>query len=369
MEKTLKFNVRNSELAVAKDKRVFLTYPANGLMACTLDEAEDSINFVFDTQGMEPSMAILSKPKWEKLRFLVNCVGLSSLDVEYDFSLSLENQLMDINLMPKILTRDAKKSDTEDFQQRYMALAGSILLPKYKYEDYLHGGSDLFRKNKLLSELSKQETLDEVRDRLLKEYRLLMWETSNTKRLVTKQSIWFSRIAIPLLITMLLAVTFLGGRMMFVDIPFRDSVIVANTAYINNDPLSVQQALRAYNVERLPVEARHFLSRSYVSTEALTDIQRENILLGLSPMTNSMLFDYWIHLGRLYFNDAVDIAQRLGDDELLLYAYLKQEVFIRNDLTMPGEERAELLSILERNIEALNRARDEAVSEVFGINP
>ena len=45
------------------------------------------------------------------------------------------------------------------------------------------------------------------------------------------------------------------------------------------------------------------------------------------------------------------------------------EVFIRNDLTMPGEERTELLTALERNIDALTRARDDAVSEVFGTNP
>jgi len=334
-----------------------------------LEETEDSINFVFDTHGMEPSMAMLSKPIWEKLRFLINCIGLVSLDIEYDFSLSLENQLMDINLMPKILTRDAKKPGTDDFIVRYKALMGSILLPRYKYDDYLNGGNDLFKKNKLLFGLTEQETLGEINTLLLKEYRRQMWQTNNTKRLVTKQSIWFSRIAIPILGVMLLAVAFFGGRMLLVDIPFRDSVIVANTAYINNNPLSVQQALRAFSVERLPVETKYFLSRSYVSTEALTDIQRENILLGLTPMTNFMLFDYWIFLGRLYFNEAIDIAQRLGDDELLLYAFLKQEVFVRNDLNMPGEERAELLTTLERSIDTLSRARDDAANEVFGTNP
>jgi len=331
-----------------------------------LDEADDSVSFAFDSHGYEPANAILKKPKWERLRFLVNCANLGSLDKEYYFSLSIDNLLVDMNLSPGVLVRDAKGETNEDFLQRYKALAGSILLPKYKYEDYIQGGSDLFKKNKLLVELSALETAQEVQSRLLKEYRRLTWEVSTTKRLVPRKNMWLCRVAIPLLIAALLTITFFGGRMLFIDIPFRDSLISANTAYINGDMLNVQRILRNYDVDRLPVETRYFLSRAYVSTEALTDIQRENILIGLAPITNPMLFDYWILLGRLYFDGAVDIAQRLGDDELLLYAYLKQEVFVRADFTIPGDERTELLNMLERNIETLTRARDEAHQEVFG---
>ena len=85
--------------------------------------------------------------------------------------------------------------------------------------------------------------------------------------------------------------------------------------------------------------------------------------MGLTRLTDPIIFDYWILLGRLHFSEAVDIAQRLGDDELLLFAYLKQEVYVRSDISIPGEERMALLSYLERNIDRLNRARDEAAGE------
>jgi len=338
-------------------------------MPCTLDEAEDSINFVFNSNGLDTSDIVLRKPKWEKLRFLANCAGLISLDEEYDFSLSLENQLVDINLMPMVLMRDAKGPATESFLQRYKALAGSILLPKYKYEDYLKGGKDLYKKNKLLSELASQETIEEIKERLLKEYKRMMWEVNTTKKLVLKRNVWVSYIAIPLLVFALLATAYLGGRMLFIDIPFRDSMISANIAYINRNPLSVQQILRPYSIENLSEETRYILARSYVSTEALTDIQRENILMTLTTMTNPMLFDYWINLGRLNFAEAVEIAQRLGDDEILLYAYLKQAEFVRVDLSLSGEERIALLAQLERNIDTLNQARDQAANMVFGNLP
>jgi len=302
----------------------------------------------------------LKKPKWEQLRFLANCAILDSLVEEYDFSLSLDNLLMDVNLIPKLLVRDAKSSTSVDFLQTYKALIGSILLPRYKYEDYINGGQANYKKNKFLAELADLETVGDIKKRLLAEHQRQVQEISETKKLMSKNHVWISRIALPILSILLIAAVFFGGRMMLVDIPFRDSVIQANTAYINRDALGVQQALRDYDLSRLSVETRHILSRSYVATEALTEVQRENILLGLVQRTEPIIFDYWILLGRLEFSGAVEIAQRLGDDELLLFAYLKQEVVVRQDLTIPGEERAALLSYLVSNIERLNRERDEA---------
>ena len=50
MESTVQLNIRNSELAVAKEKRSFLTCPSSCLVTCKLEETEDSVNFVLDTQ-------------------------------------------------------------------------------------------------------------------------------------------------------------------------------------------------------------------------------------------------------------------------------------------------------------------------------
>jgi len=360
LESTLIRNVRNSEITVAKEKRAFLTYPAVGLVPCTLEEAEDSVNFLFDTQGLEPSETICDKPKWEQLRFLVDCADLDSLNLEYDFSLSLDNVMIDINLMPQILVRDAKKPGYQDFVKCYKALIGNVLLHKYTYDDYLNGGQDLYKKNKLLTELNGLETVKEIKTRLLVEYRRAIHEVNETRILVRKKNVWISRIAIPALVVALAAAVFFGGRMMLIDMPFRDSVITAGMAYINGDVLTVQRALRDYDIGRLSDETKHFLSRAYVSTEALTPLQRDNILVGLTRMTDPIIFEYWIFLGRLQFDGAIDIAQRLGDDELLLFAYLKYQVYVRNDLSRPGEERVALLTELERNIDNLNRARDEA---------
>ena len=360
MEATLQRNVRNSEMSVAKDKRAFLTYPANGLVSCKLQETEESVNFVFDAEGMDAAEEVMKKPKWEQLRFLVNCADLDSLSLEYDFSLSLDNLMTDINLMPQILIRDAKKQSSPDFLARYKALAGSLLQGKYKYEDYLNGGQDLYKKDEFLSELSALESVEAVKKQLFTEYQLIIQEMNETLKLVPKRNVIIGKIAIPALAVAFLGVSIFAGVMLFRDIPFRNSVIAANTAYIHGDHLSVQSSLRGYGLSELSNDIKYVLARSYVSTEALTDTQRTNILMGLARMTDPILFDYWILLGRLEFNEAIDIAQRLGDDELLLFAYLKYEVFVRQDMTRPGDERTALLSYLEQQITRLNNARDEA---------
>ena len=360
MNSTITIHVRNSELQVAKEKRICLTYPATGLADCRIEETEDSVIFTFDTVELSPAHAILEKPKWEQIRFLINCASIESLRKEYVFPLSLDNMMIDINLVPEVLLRDSSAITNFDFLQTYKALIGSVLLPRYGYLDYLKSSGSHYKKHKLLSELASLDTTAAIKSRLLESYRLMINDINTSKKLVPKKNVWISRAAIPLLSILLAAVVFFGGRMMFIDIPFRNSVIAANTAYISGDFLTVQRELRDYDINALSVDTRFFLSRAYVSTEALTDTQRNNILMGLAQLTDPIIFDYWILLGRLYFAEAIDIAQRLGDDELLLFAYLKHEVFIRQDNSMPGEERVALLSYLENNINRLNNARNEA---------
>jgi len=359
-------NIKNSEIAISKEKRSFLTYPVRGLVKCDLEEKEDSINFIFDSEGLEMAELVLKKSKVEKLRFLINCGDLEHLSNEYQFSLSIENLLIDINLVPQLLLRDVKTSTELPFVTKYLALIGSVL-GKYKYEDYLNGGQDLYKKKKFLSELSKLEEAKTLQDYLLTEYYKVFHEIQEMKKLVSRKSVLITKIIIPILSALLLTALFFGGRMMLIDIPFRDSVILASTAYMHGDHLAVQAALRSYSIDQLSDETKFFLSRSYVSTEALSHTQVGNILVGLARLTDPIIFDYWILLGRLYFTEAVDIAQRLGDDELLLFAYLKYEVFVRNDINMPGEERMALLNYLETNIERLNRERDEAAASLITV--
>ena len=368
MKNTIQKIVGNSELNLAKDQRFFLAHPAFGLAPCALEETEDSVVFNFKTTELEPATEIKKKPQAEKLRFLINCSKLEPLCDEYQFSLSPDNLLIDINLVPNVMVRNVKDAAKLSFITTYKALIAAILLPKYTYDSYVNGGEQNYKKHKLLAEIASMETVAEIQSRLFQEYTEIVNLTAATKTVVSKYSLWAGRIAIPLLVICVAVLAYFAGRMYLQDIPFRDSVIEANTAYIQNNFLAVQQALRSYDVEDLSTETKFILSRSYVSTEALSDTQRANILIGLGQRTDTVLFDYWILLGRLQFEDAAGIARHIGDNELLLFAYLKHEIFVRQDFSMPADERSALLQYLETNIDRLNQARDAAEAAFDGTN-
>ena len=366
----LKVTALNSDLAIPKERRSFLTFPTVGLADCSLEEHEDCVCLCFDTTGLEPASGVFSKPTDQKLRFLINCADLSGLHEEYVFSMSAENLLVDINLKPLILMRDANcgYSGGNSFLPKLKALIGSFLLNKdalldrYVYEDFEEGGGDLYKKDKLMLELSKMESVAEIKGRLLEEYQATLDDIAGTLRMVRRGNMVAARIAIPVLVAALVAVAFFGGLAYFYDIPYKTRVAESYEAYIAGDHLAVQRALSGFPVHRLSHETKHVLSRSYVFTEPISMSQRETLLAGLTLITDTVIFDYWIHIGRLEFNYAVDIAQRFGENELLMFAYIKQEAIVRADPNMPGAEKLEALSYLERQMNELQRIREDAAA-------
>ena len=363
MEASLQRSVRNSELHVEKGKRIFLTYPADGLVPCALEETEDGVIFQFLTANLFPGEQIIRKSKEDQYRFLINCASLGQLCEEYSFSLALENLCMDINLKPQVLVRDTVYANA-DFLAQYKALAGSVLQPRYQFGDYLSGGQGLYKKNKVLAALAKLGTIDEIENYLWKAYHQLVKQNQLTKRLVSSRSILASRIAIPVLAVLLAGALAFGGYALFFALPQRTQVIEASMAYIYGDPLAVQRALAGVSVEQMSFDVKYVLARAYVLTEAMSDAQKENILVGLTQRTDGAIFEYWIALGRLDFDTAIDLAGRFHDNELLLFAYMKNEVFVRNDTSLSGEERSQTLRDLERRINELNQARETANAQL-----
>jgi type VII secretion protein EssB len=346
---------------VPKEKREFLTYSAAGLCPCTLELLEDGVALHFEADGLVPATEIREKTLAEKLRFLINAAELECLYSDYTFSLAPANIMTDINLCSHVLARDLN-CNGEGFLPKYKALIGQILAPKYKYSDYLNGGDDLYKKNKLLAEISEFSAVAEIKNRLTTEYEAVNRQVSANKKLVSKRSAFTAKILIPVLAVALVVISFFAYRANFVEIPFADAVIEASHAYIAGDFIAAQAALRDIDPADMSHETRHFLARAYVITEALTDAQKDNILMGLTRMTDTYIFHYWIHLGRLNFDEAHEIAGRFGDTELMLFAYLKQEAFVRADVTMSGDARVAELARLERRINQLQSERNVDVT-------
>jgi len=357
MDEQLCCVIKNSDLNIAKEKREFLTHAATGLCPCTLEETEDGVALHFESADLVPAKAVKSKPTADRLRYLINIAELESLQEDYTFSLALSNLVIDRSLRPYVLERDFN-CDGVTFLQKYLATIGEVITPKYKYEDYINGGVDLYKNHKLLAELIKLETVAEIKERLETEYDETVAKISETKKLVSKRNVIITRILIPVLAVALIAASFFAVRSMFFDIPHQEQIIIASQAYIAGEYIAAQEALRDVALEDMSFETRHFLARAYVITEAMTDEQKERTLMGLTRITEAILFDFWIRLGRLEFDEAIDIAHNTMSPDLLLFAYLKKHAFLEASVAIPGEGEARAAE-LERLAREIGRLREE----------
>ena len=75
----------------------------------------------------------------------------------------------------------------------------------------------------------------------------------------------------------------------------------------------------------------------------------------MSLNIDSHVYDFWILIGRLKFAEAIDMAKRLGDKEMLLFAYIKEFNYLKADLSKSGEEKAARISELEKLIEEMKK--------------
>ena len=117
------------------------------------------------------------------------------------------------------------------------------------------------------------------------------------------------------------------------------------------------------DMSRLSVYDKYILAYSYIQCENLTEEQKKNINSALSLDTNEKILDYWIALGRLEVSEAENIAQQVSDNDLLLYAYLKEKNMLETDTEISGSEKEERMEELDSKIERLLEGDEDETEE------
>ncbi|MDW8741857.1 type VII secretion protein EssB/YukC [Streptococcus suis] len=72
-----------------------------------------------------------------------------------------------------------------------------------------------------------------------------------------------------------------------------------------------------------------------------------NILNNVTLKSDEQYLDYWIEIGRGNSQEALDLAKRLDDSDLILYALYQQMEQVRENTTLSGEERETTLDELK----------------------
>ena len=82
--------------------------------------------------------------------------------------------------------------------------------------------------------------------------------------------------------------------------------------------------------------------------------------------TEDLYLEYWIEVGRGENSKALDIAKRLDDSDLILYALAMEIERVRDDDSLSGSEREEQLDKLQSSYNKYWKDRDEALTDASG---
>lgn len=136
------------------------------------------------------------------------------------------------------------------------------------------------------------------------------------------------------------------------------AVVAAQASFIKTDYAGAMSELADYRAAALPTSAKYVLAVSSINLDDLTATQKQTILNNISEKSDDVTLNYWIAMGRGEFEQALDYAQNLGDDQLILLAYTDLYQATKLDSRMPGGEKQERLEEYAKAIDELTAKLD-----------
>lgn len=353
-EKTIKKSELNLQDAYDYGR---ITAKREQFISCILKEEEEDIELQFDMDGLNPLPQIRQDKVENKLLLLMDALNLSDLLEEYRFDLKPDNLFYDANYKVSVQMRDVysaeMKADEEDILRKEKALCGYVLQNKYSYEDYYNGGSELLKRQKGLKEIYEKNSIKELREfltgwreQILEKKTKYIWEVKKSDYLIK---------SILTVVLSVLTAGLIGFGIYYYETTgkVRETLLTADDYYIAGDLISMIDTMESLSIGQLDLEHKFILAQAYIRSEDLTVEQKENILASFTLTSNEKIMEYWIHIGRLEVEEAENIAMQYSDNELLLYAYMKDRALTESNTSMDGSEKQQRLSELEGKIEDL----------------
>lgn len=363
--------VKISELN-AKDeydiKRI--TYKSLNLVSCEAEIEDEEVRFRYSVGCLKDINCIAVENESEKFRFLLNVSELFNLLDMYSFDLKSDNLYYDYNYNPKILKRDVKIDDTivseEEFVLQYKSLIGSLFIKKYSYEDVYNGGIRLLKSNKITKDFIELKTIDEIKEKLI--FHLEENERYRKEKIISvkKHNYNIKKHSIRIMAIVIVMLTVYSIYEGVFLSPFNENIIKGTYSYMEQDYEGVIKYLeKAKNIKFMNFDKvqKYELAYSYITSENLSESQRKNVLLNLTSKSDENILDYWITIGEIKYDEAIDLAKKLQDDELILYALLNKYKYIQDDATLTGEEKDKEKQSIKSEIDKLTQQLNKEENE------
>lgn len=328
-----------------------------GFLDCVMEDSEEEIRFTYNTKHVKPLRQLRKDDELRQMIVLGNVKDVQKLRTQYSFSMDPDNLYYDMKGNVYVMHKDMVSRDysgkQEHFMEEYKSLIGYVMQRHYNYEDYLEGGQELLRKDKFLNKILDAESVDDLLVILEEQYEKIM-EDRNIHYIEIKRAVYKRKNRYIVFANLLIAIL-LGGvlYLYFYKVEQQNSLLDVYGSYLVEDYVSLIDASQNIRIENLDSHQKYVLAVAYVKSEDLTAEQKNNILSLLLPEGDDQILLYWIELGKGNVIEAENIAMQRSDDELLLYAYLKEKQQLEENTELAGPEKNEAISTLQGKIDSL----------------
>ncbi|HEM3627130.1 TPA: type VII secretion protein EssB [Streptococcus suis] len=315
---------------------------------------EDTVHFTYHLDAFGQNFEDMKeKEVSEKLRLSLNVLELKqALKLPITFFVHPSSVFITKDGRAKIAYRAIPEKmvpQTLDAADLLKQLKSYILalFTEHDFMDLYNGALDVVPVPEFLDTIRKAEDMDSLegllqgyfQDKLEEEKATLTRVSRSKHRLYRYATIWLSALA-GLLVLPLIYLVFMHN-------PFKEKMLDADTAFIKVDYPGVISELERVEVSSLPYTQKYTLAYAYIQGFDLSNEQRSVILNNVTLKSDEQYLDYWIEIGRGNSQEALDLAKRLDDSDLILYALYQQMEQVRENTTLSGEERETTLDELK----------------------
>lgn len=118
----------------------------------------------------------------------------------------------------------------------------------------------------------------------------------------------------------------------------------------------------------MPNTQKYELAYSYIQGLEFSSEQKKVILNNVTLKSDELYLTYWIQVGRNRFEEALDIAKRINDSDLILYALTQEIKQVREDGNLSGKDRESKLNTLESEYKKYWDSRSELLTSESSSN-
>ncbi|USS90288.1 type VII secretion protein EssB/YukC [Fructilactobacillus carniphilus] len=221
------------------------------------------------------------------------------------------------------------------------AMIISIVVNKVEFDDVIND-SKLIAKNKFAAKIIAIDSFEQLQNYMTKltaiESKHQNSITKTMPKWVYRTLVWGSGLL--LLISIVICISWAvslhktqGQRM----------ELQSTNAYLDGRYQDAVNVMAKQNPDRLSVEEQYVLAQSYVHLSNLNNGQKTKFLDQLSPNSDNNLVMFWISDGRKKYNDELNYAKKLNDNELILHAYQQLLLEVKDNGSISGEKKQKLL--------------------------